>query len=195
MTFLSSDNVSALAALASSNPRPNIRGSPANFAHYGVFSAAGPALTRASDDFYPGEKLDNYEIEKVAARSGMATIYRAKDVRTGVPVALKIPQAEAEADPLLFDRFRREEEIGKKLDHPSVMKVYEHEETAASLSMVLKWVDGRLLRQIFFEQKKFPTERAVQITRCSRRSRSIFTATASCTVTWGLKTSWSTSNT
>ena len=49
----------------------------------------------------------------------MASIYRAKDMRTDVPVALKIPHPEAEADPLLFDRFRREEEIGKKLDHPS----------------------------------------------------------------------------
>src|SRR5271155_4269806 len=111
----------------------------------------------------PGDKLDNYEIERLVARSGMASIYRAKDMRTGVPVALKIPHPEAEADPLLFDRFRREEEIGKKLDHPSVMKVYDNEEKH-SIYMVLEWVDGRLLRQVLVEQKKLPIERAIRIT-------------------------------
>jgi serine/threonine-protein kinase len=112
---------------------------------------------------HPGEKLDNYEIEKLVARSGMASIYRAKDTRSGIPVALKIPHPEAEADPLLFDRFRREEEIGKKLDHPSVMKVY-GDEDKRRIYMVLEWVDGRLLRQILIEQKKLPVERAVQLT-------------------------------
>ncbi len=111
---------------------------------------------------HPGDKLDNYEIEKLVARSGMASIYRAKDTRTGVPVALKIPHPEAEADPLLFDRFRREEEIGKKLDHPSVMKVYGDEEKNR-IYMVLEWVDGRLLRQILIEQKKLPIERAMRL--------------------------------
>jgi serine/threonine protein kinase len=112
---------------------------------------------------HPDDKLDNYQIERLVARSGMASIYRAKDIRTGVPVALKIPHPEAEADPLLFDRFRREEEIGKKLDHPAVMKVYDHEEKRR-IYIVLEWVDGKLLRQVLVEQKKLPVERAVRIT-------------------------------
>ena len=110
----------------------------------------------------PDEKLDNYRIEKLVARSGMASIYRAIDERDGRPVALKIPHPEAEADPLLFDRFRREEEIGQKLDHPAVMKVYEHDANR-QIYMVLEWVDGRLLRQILAEQKKLPIDRAVRI--------------------------------
>jgi serine/threonine protein kinase len=112
---------------------------------------------------HPGDKLDNYRIEKLVARSGMASIYRATDTRDDRPVALKIPHPEAEADPLLFDRFRREEEIGKKLDHPGVMKVYDNEERHR-IYMVLEWVDGRLLRQILIEQKKLPIDRAVRIT-------------------------------
>jgi serine/threonine protein kinase len=111
----------------------------------------------------PEQKLDNFRIEKLVARSGMASIYRAVDERNGRAVALKIPHPEAEADPLLFDRFRREEEIGLKLDHPSVMKVYENDGTR-QIYMVLEWVDGRLLRQILAEQKKLPIERAVKIT-------------------------------
>jgi serine/threonine protein kinase len=112
---------------------------------------------------HPGDQLDHYRIEKLVARSGMASIYRAVDVRNDHPVALKIPHPEVEADPLFFDRFRREEDIGKKLDHPSVMKVFEDEDRNR-IYMVMEWVDGRLLRQILIEQKKMPVERAVRIT-------------------------------
>src|SRR5579862_6860513 len=111
---------------------------------------------------HPGDQLDHYRIEKLVARSGMASIYRAVDVRNERPVALKIPHPEVEADPLFFDRFRREEDIGKKLDHPGVMKVFEDEDRNR-IYMVMEWVDGRLLRQILIEQKKMPVERAVKI--------------------------------
>jgi serine/threonine protein kinase len=112
---------------------------------------------------HPGDQLDHYRIQKLVARSGMASIYRATDVSNGRVVALKIPHPEVEADPLFFDRFRREEEIGKKLDHPAVMKVYEDGEHRR-VYMAMEWVDGRLLRQILIEQKKMPIERAVRIT-------------------------------
>src|SRR5580692_3339165 len=112
---------------------------------------------------HPGDQLDHYRVEKLVARSGMASIYRATDVGNDRVVALKIPHPEVESDPLFFDRFRREEEIGKKLDHPGVMKVYEDEERNR-VYMVLEWVDGRLLRQILIEQKKMPIERAIRIT-------------------------------
>lgn len=111
----------------------------------------------------PGDQLDHYRIENLVARSGMASIFRATDLRTGQRVAIKIPHPDIEGDPLFFDRFHREAEIGKKLDHPGVMKVMPDDEQSR-LYMVMEWVDGRLLRQILSETKKFPTERAVRIT-------------------------------
>jgi serine/threonine-protein kinase len=115
-------------------------------------------------EFHPGDHLDHYRIEGLVARSGMASIYRATDERDGRAVAIKLPHPEMEADPLLFDRFNREDEIGKKLDHPGVVKVLNDEERGRRY-MVLEWVDGRLLRQVLNEQKKFPPERAIRITR------------------------------
>ena len=104
---------------------------------------------------HPGDQLDHYRVDKLVARSGMASIYRAIDVRTGQPVALKIPHPEVESDPLFFDRFQREEAIGKKLDHPGVMKVVDDEDRSR-IYMVMEWVDGKLLRQILIEQQKLP---------------------------------------
>jgi eukaryotic-like serine/threonine-protein kinase len=109
-----------------------------------------------------GDKLDHYRIEKVVARSGMASIFRALNERTGQPVAIKIPHPEMEADPVFYDRFRREQEIGEKLDHPGVMKVFPNGDHS-DFYMAMEWVDGRLLRQILNEQPKLSPERAVNI--------------------------------
>ena len=111
---------------------------------------------------HPGDQLDHYRIESVAARSGMASIFRGTDLRTGRPVAIKVPHPEMESDPVFFDRFHREQEIGKKLDHPGVMKVM-IEDGRSRVYMVMEWVDGRLLRQVLNEQGKFSPERAVRI--------------------------------
>ena len=110
-----------------------------------------------------GDQLDHYRIENVVARSGMASIFRGTDTRTGRPVAIKVPHPEMEGDPVFFDRFRREQEIGTKLDHPGVMKVFADDDRSR-IYMVMEWVEGRLLRQLLNEQKKLPTERAVKIT-------------------------------
>src|SRR6202050_61666 len=110
-----------------------------------------------------GDTLDHYRIESVVARSGMASIFRATDLNTGRQVAIKVPHPEMESDPVLFDRFHREEEIGQTLDHPAVMKVFTDGDHS-QIYMVMEWVEGRLLRQILAEQKKFPPERAIKIT-------------------------------
>jgi len=111
-----------------------------------------------------GDVLDHYRIENLVARSGMASIFRATDVRTGRPVALKIPHPEMEADVVLYDRFQREQDIGQKLDHPNVMKVMPNDH-ASQVYMVMEWVEGRLLRQILVEKRKLPIERAVDLTK------------------------------
>jgi serine/threonine protein kinase len=109
-----------------------------------------------------GDTLDHHHLDDVVARSGMATIYRATDQRTGRQVAIKVPHPEVESDPALFDRFRREEDIGKRLDHPGVMKVLP-EEDRSRLYMVMEWVDGKLLRQVLQQEKRLPLDQVIKI--------------------------------
>lgn len=110
-----------------------------------------------------GDTLDHYRIEAVVAHSGMAVLYRATDLNSGAQVAIKIPLPEMEADPVLLERFKREQEIGLSVDHPGVVKTFADEQRSR-LYMVIEWVDGRLLRTILNEAKKLPTERSVKIT-------------------------------
>jgi serine/threonine protein kinase len=111
---------------------------------------------------HSGEQLDHYRIEELVSRSGMASIFRATDLRNGRQVAIKIPHPEMEADPALFDRFKREGEIGETLEHPGVMKVFANDSRSA-VYMVMEWAEGRLLRQILREESPLPQERAVRI--------------------------------
>ena len=114
-----------------------------------------------------GDTLDHYLLEKTIARSGMSTLYRARDLASGRQVAIKIPHAEMEKDPILLERFKREQEIGQELDHPGIVKTFDDEDRSR-LYMVMEWVDGNLLRNVLNEQdergeRRLPTERAVKI--------------------------------
>lgn len=111
---------------------------------------------------FPGEQLDHYRIDELVARSGMASIFRATDLKTGNPVALKIPHPEVEAEPVFFDRFRREQDIGTKMDHPGVMKVFADTDHSR-VYMATEWINGRLLRNILRESGKLPVDRAVHL--------------------------------
>jgi serine/threonine protein kinase len=110
-----------------------------------------------------GNQLDHYRIDELVARSGMASIFRAIDLNNGLQVGIKLPHPEMECDPVLFDRFKREIEIGQKLNHPGVMKVFA-DEKRSRVYMVMEWVEGRLLRRMLGPAHKFPVDRAVYLT-------------------------------
>jgi serine/threonine-protein kinase len=115
-----------------------------------------------------GYTLDHYRLDATVARSGMSTLFRATDLRDGRQVAIKVPHAELEADPVLVERFKREQEIGQELDHPGVVKTYDGEERSR-LYMVIEWVEGRLLRAILSQasqgqERGLPISRAVTLT-------------------------------
>jgi len=113
------------------------------------------------DSLEAGSQLDSYRIDAPVARSGMATIYCATDVRDNRVVALKIPHPDMEADPILSDRFQREAGIGEKLNHPNVMRVFGGEKRSR-VYMVMEWCQGRLLRQIM-DESRLPHDRAIRI--------------------------------
>jgi eukaryotic-like serine/threonine-protein kinase len=109
-----------------------------------------------------GEQLEHYRIDGVVAEGPMASVFKGTDLRTNRPVAIKAPQMAAESDPVFFERFRREAEIGRKLDHPGVIKVFPREDRAG-VYMVMEWVEGPLLRELMARQGKLPVERAIKI--------------------------------
>jgi eukaryotic-like serine/threonine-protein kinase len=96
-------------------------------------------------DLLPGQVLDQYQVIDVLARSGMASLYRARDLDDGRTVVLKVPYPQYESDIVFHQRFRREEEIGLKLDHPSIIKVY-RPRNKSRVYLALEYVEGETLR-------------------------------------------------
>jgi serine/threonine protein kinase len=47
----------------------------------------------------PGDTLDSYKLDALVATSGMASVFRAHDSRSGEQVAIKVPHPEVESDP------------------------------------------------------------------------------------------------
>src|SRR5262245_63227881 len=110
----------------------------------------------------PGHTLDQYRLDKVIARSGMATIFAARDLQTGRPVVLKVPHLQYESDIVFHDRFRREEEIGLRLHHPAIIRAFQPKEKSR-VYIVLEYVHGELLRARDRKSGRLPIDEAVGI--------------------------------
>ncbi len=111
---------------------------------------------------YAGDQLDDYRLDSLVASGGMASIFRATDLRNGSTVAIKVPHPQAECDPIYHERFRREIEIGGRLQHSGIRKIFPVADPTR-LYMAMEWLDGRLLRHVLGEEGPFSMERAVAI--------------------------------
>jgi serine/threonine-protein kinase len=115
-------------------------------------------------DAIVGERLDQYELTELLARSGMASIFKAKDTRSGQAVALKVPHMQYESDIAFYQRFEREEKIGQKLEHPNIVRVLKPEHKSR-MYLVMEFAEGRSLRAIMGARKRLPVDEALDIAR------------------------------
>jgi serine/threonine-protein kinase len=67
-----------------------------------------------------------------------------------------------ESDPAFFSRFQREEEIGKTLNHPSILHVLPVEEKHRPY-IAMELLEGQTLRQVLNNVKQIPVNEAMQI--------------------------------
>jgi eukaryotic-like serine/threonine-protein kinase len=111
-----------------------------------------------------GERLDQYQITELIARSGMASILKATDTVSGQTVALKVPYPQFESDVVFYERFRREESIGQRLDHPNIIKVLTPRRKSR-MYIAMEYVEGASLRALMRDKCPFAPERALNYTR------------------------------
>jgi len=107
-----------------------------------------------------GEKLDQYQLTEVIARSGMASIFKAIDTRNAQTVAIKVPYVQFESDVVFYSRFQREEEVGRRLDNPHIIKVLTPEKKSR-MYIAMEYVDGVSLRAIMKDFRPMPVDRAL----------------------------------
>jgi serine/threonine-protein kinase len=126
-------------------------------------SSAPKSAAGGTGELTPGRVLDErFEITDLVARSNMASIFRAVDRTNGHTVALKVPLLALESDVAGFERFKREEEIGTRLNHPGVLKVIKVESQKSRPYMVMEFLDGETLSQLLSKRKPLPEDEAVK---------------------------------
>ena len=123
----------------------------------------GTTPNSTMNEVKPGEILDSrFEIDSMISRSGMATIYKAKDLETKRTVAVKIPHMQMESDAGSFARFQREAEIGEMLDHPNILKFIKVPNKSRPY-IVTEYLEGKPLSNVLNEVRPLPIPDAVQI--------------------------------
>ncbi len=128
-----------------------------------VQNAAAKTRQPIGKDIGVGQLLDDrFEITDIIAKSGMASLFKANDRQTGQAVALKIPHLQIESDPAGFDRFLREEEIGLKLNHPYILKIFPVEKKSRPY-IVSEYLIGCTLQHLLKAMHPLPEKDAVKI--------------------------------
>src|SRR5271154_1129101 len=86
-----------------------------------------------------------FEIERAARTGGMGTVYRARDLREGGYVALKLLHIHAGEDGL---RFEREARLLAQLDHSGIVRHVDHGHTPEGIAwLAMEWLDGEDLAE------------------------------------------------
>jgi len=90
----------------------------------------------------PGNRLGPYEIVAKLGEGGMGEVYRAKDLKLGREVAIKVLPPAVAQDAERLTRFRREAQVLASLNHPNVAAIYGLDEAGDKLFLVLELVEG-----------------------------------------------------
>lgn len=100
-----------------------------------------------------GRVLDGrYRILSRVARGGMASIFKAQDVRLDRVVAVKMMHPAMADDAAFVDRFVLEARSAARLAHPHVVQVHDQGNDSGVLYLVMEFIDGQTLRDLVREQ-------------------------------------------
>jgi DNA-binding beta-propeller fold protein YncE/predicted Ser/Thr protein kinase len=114
-------------------------------------------------DFVIGSDVAGYRIEGLIARGGMGVVYRAVHLGLERPVALKVIARELADREGFRERFLRESRLAARLDHPSVVPIYDSREVDGELVVVMRLIKGGDLRALIDREGPLPPHRALDL--------------------------------
>jgi serine/threonine-protein kinase len=112
--------------------------------HLGASEEPAPPrdAPRQREDDLLGRQLDEYRLDALLGRGGMARVYRGLDVRLKRYVAIKVIDAPFRADSDYVMRFEREAQAIAQLEHPHIVRVYRFGEAEDQLYIAMQYVEG-----------------------------------------------------
>ena len=116
--------------------------------------------------FSRGTRVDHYEIIRQLGHGGMNNVYLARDVLNEQEVVLKFPNDDLISNIAVFERYKREAEIGSRLDHPHIQRLLNVNENRCEHYLVMEYIQGRTLREVLESASPnlLPLEEVLRIT-------------------------------
>jgi serine/threonine-protein kinase len=108
---------------------------------------------------------DRYAIDQAIGSGGMATVYRARDLKHERNVAVKVLRPELSKSAYNPERFLREIRLVASLTHPHILPLHDSGERAGLLFFVMPLVDGDSLRARLRTHPRLPVDEALWIAR------------------------------
>ena len=103
-----------------------------------------------------GELIDGrYQLQRLIAAGGMASIYVGMDTRLDRHVAVKIMHPHLANDEEFVNRFIREAKAAAALSHPNIVAIQDqgwNEGGAPAVFIVMEYIEGFTLRELLHEQ-------------------------------------------
>jgi serine/threonine protein kinase len=118
-----------------------------------------------------GQQLDEYRLEELLGKGGMARIYRGLDVRLDRHVAIKVIDAPFRADSDYLMRFEREAQAIAKLEHPHIVRLYRYGEDKGLLYMAMQYIDGADLDTVLASYRR--AQEFVEVEHARRVTREV----------------------
>jgi serine/threonine protein kinase len=116
--------------------------------------------------YTPGAQIDHYEIIAMLGHGGMNHVYLAQDMHNRQKVVLKFPNDDLIGNVGVFERYKREAEIGSRLNHPHLQRLLNTDEERSEHYLVMEYIQGHTLREVMEKTAPnlLPTAEALRIT-------------------------------
>lgn len=96
-----------------------------------------------------------YFLRKFIASGGMADVYMAWDQLRMSQMAVKVLRRDLACNPRFFQMFAKEAELLRKLEHPSIVRLYEfdRDQGTDTVYIVMDWIDGMDVRRLISQRR------------------------------------------
>lgn len=110
--------------------------------------------------YIPAHGLDGYEYLELLGRGSSSEVYKVRSKQDGKILALKKFDS---PNTLSKDRFEYEVEIGKRLQHPHIVQVYDGRDENGIWYMVMEYMEGGTLQNRLSSKQPLSIDSAIQI--------------------------------
>jgi eukaryotic-like serine/threonine-protein kinase len=106
----------------------------------------------------------SYQLTELVGSGGYADVYRARDLRSGGTVAVKVLHPHIARVAGVVARFQREIELARRLQTPAVARILDAgRDPAAPPYLVMEFIQGQTIAQLVEQRGPLPVPQAVEI--------------------------------